>query len=223
MWQDRAKLARLAVTERGRKNTPQHPVPCHSERALGRVELLRCAAKALWALAPCGIWDGLLGCIFIPRDPRSEPFAPRPRFTRVSTALKMTRGTARRGYSLPFSHTQAPPFISPLPEGGYGTTALAAASTIICAVSISPLSTVVMYSASEGRASLREEFFAEGLIFAEGLGIMGVDAELMDSLLREFSLAILSPVGSAFCVVRSYTNSELSGISSYSTFAIVSS
>ena len=64
---------------------PQKPVPCHSERALGRVELLRCAAKALWALAPCGIWDGRLAYIFVPRDPRGEPFAPRPRFTRVST------------------------------------------------------------------------------------------------------------------------------------------
>ena len=64
------ELARLAVTERGKKkeNTLQHPVPCHSERALGRVELLRRAAKALWALAPCGIWDGLLACIVIPRD-----------------------------------------------------------------------------------------------------------------------------------------------------------
>ena len=68
-------------------STPQHPVPCHSERALGRVELLRRAAKALWALAPCGIRDGLLACTFVPRDPRSEPFAPRPRFTRVSTRL----------------------------------------------------------------------------------------------------------------------------------------
>ena len=47
---------------------PQKPVPCHSERAFTRVELLRRAAKALWALAPCGIWDGLLGCIFVPRD-----------------------------------------------------------------------------------------------------------------------------------------------------------
>ena len=83
------ELARLAVTERVKKkeNTPQHPVTCHSERALGRVELLRRAAKALWALAPCGIWDGLLGCIFVPRDPRGEPFAPRPRFTRVSARL----------------------------------------------------------------------------------------------------------------------------------------
>ena len=58
---------RLAVTERG-ENTLQKPVPCHSERTARRVELLRHAAKALWALAPCGIWDGRLVYTFVPRD-----------------------------------------------------------------------------------------------------------------------------------------------------------
>ena len=74
------ELARLAVTERVKKkgNTPQHPVPCHSERALGRVELLRHAAKALWALAPCGIWDGLLCLHLRPARSRRTLGARRP-------------------------------------------------------------------------------------------------------------------------------------------------
>ena len=74
------ELARLAVTERVKKkgNTLQKPVPCHSERALGRVELLRCAAKALWALAPCGIWDGLLCLHLRPARSRRALRARRP-------------------------------------------------------------------------------------------------------------------------------------------------
>ena len=64
------ELARLAVTERGEKRKTLRNIPSRviTPRAARRVELLRCAAKALWALAPCGIWDGLLVCVVIPRD-----------------------------------------------------------------------------------------------------------------------------------------------------------
>ena len=94
------ELARLAVTEREEKgNTPQHPVLCHSERTARRVELLRYAAKALWALAPCGI-SGRTTCLHL-RPARSSGRTLRPSpsfhsgFDSPKGSLKMTRGLAR--------------------------------------------------------------------------------------------------------------------------------
>ena len=49
-------------------------------------------------------------------------------------------------------------------------------------------------------------FFAGGVAFFVESGIIGVDAELMDSPLREAVSAILSPVGSAFSCIFSYSH-----------------
>ena len=85
--------------------TPQHPVPCHSERAARRVELLRHAAKALWALAPCGIWDGLLCLHCYPARSRRASKEKTPRcgvFSKRSPRHKelKERATPRRATTM---------------------------------------------------------------------------------------------------------------------------